>query len=581
MTERTFNFGDLNEIEGENFQGKSTIAEGIVVGLRGVNLEGSNRLTSLIKDKKSKAKIEIEFTYRNKHHRIIREISKKKNQLYYNHVELTQTKLDQLLKWGDIETFLYIFLPCFAVKELKDKKGREFFTSHMSIPNSEEVLHRLDPSYLEYLDPNSLNSPDYQIRQLRDGNKEIEKELDYLKGIEDTYQNELIKPVPPDIESDLHELIKELNDLECKIELQKAPDLHSKEILVLEDRIRTLESEKANKIKECDLLDTVGLEREITRLREQYKLLEKSIKETSLPYKAGDQCPTCTQIITHDIETIFQLQLEKERNNRVAELDIIKQAGIKAVRTLEEVSEENFSRLKTYHHKEIERLERIDHKIMVLKMQKKEIEEQAINNNDNLPSMNQLLESKERLSARIEEYKKISIQRKILLDRRAELEKKILNLQFEKNNYKDQIFLNKEKIKALLEYSQCMAQAMKEHISHHFTHLGLELFQLSKSTGELKPVFKLCYKEIPIDNCSLSERIRAGLEIGSFLKKVTGESFPTFIDNAESITDYDFDPSEAQLFTASVVADKELSVNVTDLQEVSQTSDNETDVRVS
>ena len=64
---------------------------------------------------------------------------------------------------------------------------------------------------------------------------------------------------------------------------------------------------------------------------------------------------------------------------------------------------------------------------------------------------------------------------------------------------------------------------------------SIKLFEVVKSTGELKGTFKFAYDGKDYRWLSTSERIKAGLEVANLLKRLTGLAYPTFIDNAESI----------------------------------------------
>jgi hypothetical protein len=57
---------------------------------------------------------------------------------------------------------------------------------------------------------------------------------------------------------------------------------------------------------------------------------------------------------------------------------------------------------------------------------------------------------------------------------------------------------------------------------------------------------------------SLSESIRAGLELRDVLSQQSGLIAPTFVDNAESITR--FKQPNGQLIISRVVADQELTI---------------------
>ena len=58
-----------------------------------------------------------------------------------------------------------------------------------------------------------------------------------------------------------------------------------------------------------------------------------------------------------------------------------------------------------------------------------------------------------------------------------------------------------------------------------------------KSTGEVKDVFKFTFDGRRYDRLSLSEKIRAGMELSELMKRLTGRNYPVFVDNMESVDD--------------------------------------------
>ena len=75
-----------------------------------------------------------------------------------------------------------------------------------------------------------------------------------------------------------------------------------------------------------------------------------------------------------------------------------------------------------------------------------------------------------------------------------------------------------------------------------FSQLKMNLVQISlydvvKTTGEVKDVFKFTYRGRRYDRLSLSEKIRAGMEVSELMKRLTGRNYPVFLDNMESVDD--------------------------------------------
>ena len=88
----------------------------------------------------------------------------------------------------------------------------------------------------------------------------------------------------------------------------------------------------------------------------------------------------------------------------------------------------------------------------------------------------------------------------------------------------------------------------------------ISLFDVGKSTGEWKDAFKFTYNGRRYDRLSLSEKVRAGMEVSELVKRLTGRNYPVFVDNMESIDDMENGRPTGQLLLAKCVSRAELSV---------------------
>lgn len=123
-----------------------------------------------------------------------------------------------------------------------------------------------------------------------------------------------------------------------------------------------------------------------------------------------------------------------------------------------------------------------------------------------------------------------------------------------KESLNDSVFIL-DAIKAFYA-KEAELQAVK--IQDLFDKLTIKLFEEVKSTGDLKPTFEIQMDGKDYRKLSLSESIRAGLELRNVLSEQSGIVAPCFLDNSESITKYD--KPNGQLIAAKVVADQELKI---------------------
>jgi AAA15 family ATPase/GTPase len=104
------------------------------------------------------------------------------------------------------------------------------------------------------------------------------------------------------------------------------------------------------------------------------------------------------------------------------------------------------------------------------------------------------------------------------------------------------------------------AELQAEKVQVLFTTLSIRLFKQNKGDGEFKPDFEIEMDGKGYQKLSLSEGIRAGLELRDVLSQQSDLVTPCFVDNAESITR--FKQPNGQLITSRVVANQELKIEV-------------------
>ncbi len=101
------------------------------------------------------------------------------------------------------------------------------------------------------------------------------------------------------------------------------------------------------------------------------------------------------------------------------------------------------------------------------------------------------------------------------------------------------------------------AEMQGEKVQALFDTLTINLFETLKN-GEIKPSFEIEMDGKGYRKLSLSEGIRAGLELREVLSKQSEVIAPVFVDNAESITS--FKEPTGQLIMCKVVAGQELKI---------------------
>ena len=112
-------------------------------------------------------------------------------------------------------------------------------------------------------------------------------------------------------------------------------------------------------------------------------------------------------------------------------------------------------------------------------------------------------------------------------------------------------------IDSVKAFKQKEAELQAEKVQALFTTLTIKLTEIQKN-GEPKNTFEIELNGKPFSKLSLSESIRAGLELRDVLSQQSGVVAPVFLDNAESITK--FKEPVGQLIVSRVVAGRSLKV---------------------
>ena len=117
------------------------------------------------------------------------------------------------------------------------------------------------------------------------------------------------------------------------------------------------------------------------------------------------------------------------------------------------------------------------------------------------------------------------------------------------------------------ELLTALSSYIAERVRQRFDHLDLNrvsisLYEVSKTTGEVRDVFKFNYEDRPYVILSLSEKIKAGLEVSDLLKKIAGINYPVVIAPGESVPVIDNVRPSGQTFISQVVKNEQLRVEI-------------------
>jgi signal transduction histidine kinase len=116
----------------------------------------------------------------------------------------------------------------------------------------------------------------------------------------------------------------------------------------------------------------------------------------------------------------------------------------------------------------------------------------------------------------------------------------------------------KRLVNEALRYAAVRAELMFSKL--RMNRAQIVLCEVVKSTGEVKDCFQFSYDGRDYKCLSLSEKIKAGLEVSELVKRLSSRNYPVFIDNGESLCAIDNVKPSGQVLFARVVRGQELCV---------------------
>ena len=111
----------------------------------------------------------------------------------------------------------------------------------------------------------------------------------------------------------------------------------------------------------------------------------------------------------------------------------------------------------------------------------------------------------------------------------------------------------------LEEFIRFKLDKVSESINSHFKTVNFKLFEMQLNGG-LKDCCECTVNGVPYSTLNSGHRIVAGLDIIRSLSELYGVSVPIFVDNAESLNEFNVPVMDAQLILLSVSEDKQLKV---------------------
>lgn len=159
------------------------------------------------------------------------------------------------------------------------------------------------------------------------------------------------------------------------------------------------------------------------------------------------------------------------------------------------------------------------------------------------------------LQAQLDEVNKVIAQaaNNVAIDDRIE------TLRDEQKEIGQKVADQEQMLYLLEEFIRFKLNKVSESINSHFKTVNFKLFEMQLNGG-MKDCCECTVNGVPYSTLNSGHRIAAGLDIIRSLSELYGVSVPIFVDNAESLNEFNVPDMDAQIILLSVSEDKQLKV---------------------
>lgn len=141
----------------------------------------------------------------------------------------------------------------------------------------------------------------------------------------------------------------------------------------------------------------------------------------------------------------------------------------------------------------------------------------------------------------------------------VEIDERIAELQAEQKEIGQKVADQEQMLYLLEEFIRFKLDKISYSINSHFKTVNFKLFEMQLNGG-MKDCCECTVNGVPYSTLNSGHRIVAGLDIIRSLSELYGVSVPIFVDNAESLNEFNVPDMDAQLILLSVSEDKQLKV---------------------
>lgn len=568
-------FGNPTAITGGNGRGKTSVADAIAFAVTGLPFFGERGIDRLHNEANPDVRIAMRFVDdTGRTHELVRTRQKGKMFITYDGGAVRQLDLKDL--FGETDVFLSIFNPLYFIEELGDQ-GKNLLEMYLPELLVEKVLEQLPPDLAFALKDEQLLSPATYLKNKRADVRNLEESILYMRGQRDqaeaqgrnqlqmaesaaqkqaALQTELTTLEEKRFDGlDIPTMREQLVDLSARYEealRDSGGREEQNELYVLRGKIVERRAEQYQSKYAQPLAETAA---QVKNLAAHYQQEGRNYQFLS----AGNPCPTCHRPIPANMLPEVQAEIKKVADAILAE-GKAKQAQLLELQALDKQSRETFEQFKS------DDLGKLNQEAAELESRRQESAEAVPQQAEALRQQIQALSAAiEYGNLSQEEFDRLKECREELRQCAAELAAAKKAAGQTPADIDGQMEEAKRKITALKQQITNAAQYVSKRAEMLFSALKMNrveisLYDVVKTTGEVKDVFKFNYAGRRYDRLSLSEKIRAGMEVSELMKRLTGRNYPVFVDNMESVDDLANVQPTGQVIMAKCVRGAELSV---------------------
>lgn len=570
-------FGNPTVITGGNGRGKSSIADAIAFAVTGCPFFGERGIDRLHNENNPDVAIRMCFVDETGTlHELNRTRRKNRMTITYDGYEIRQLDLADL--FGERDVFLSIFNPLYFIEELGED-GKKLLERYLPTIPHETVLSQLSEPVREHLKNETILSPEGSLKRCREEIRGLEERITYLRGQKDlaASQGESHEQAEQELTLQADTLREEIAELEQR-------QFSGMDVSDMQERLVEL-SGRYEEAARDERTDTSKLREQIQTLREkiarregeQYQskfteaLAEASarVKDLGVRYQresaaykafhAGMECPACHRSVTEQSLPEVQPALKKVLSELYA-------AGSEQRAQLIELQEMDKKAADTFARFKEDDLGKWAAEAAEMEQRCASLAEQASAETERLRAEIQTLTADleygnlsqaeyDRLGTCREELRQSEAKIAALQDMTAA---QLSDFDHEIAQANANIAEIKRKMADVIAYISKRAELTFSQLK--MNRVEISLYDVVKSTGEVKDTFKFQYGGRRYDRLSLSEKIRAGMEVSELMKRLTGRNYPVFVDNMESVDDLANVRPTGQIIMAKCVSGAALQV---------------------